>query len=135
MKNKNKLSLIIAALILTLFYACDFFQSEDHKRLKEIDLKDLNKRLNSEKIYFEIDYVVKNDVSERKVNVMVINIKNKEIDLIGINNEFFNLIEEKINIKNYDKIKFWYIDDYSEAKLRILYVYNNKKEIINVYYK
>ncbi len=106
MKNKNKLSLIIAALILTLFYACDFFQSEDHKRLKEIDLKDLNKRLNSEKIYFEIDYVVKNDVSERKVNVMVINIKNKEIDLIGINNEFFNLIEEKIKLSGLIRTSF-----------------------------
>lgn len=130
------INLLFSILLLTLLHSCSFFYSEDLNKLKEIDLSEFNKKLRSEKIYFELIDATKNGVSKKKLDVMIINIKKKEIDLKKVNFEFFDAIaKKKVSIKKYDEISFWYISDYSKAKLRILYIYNNKKELIDVSYR
>lgn len=136
MRNKNIKALLVVIFTITTLNSCGFFNSEDFKKLDKINLSELNKKLESEKIYFDLTEVTTNGVTENRINVMIINIKNKNIDLKKVNKQFFELIEKnKVKLKKYDQIKFWYISDYSKAKLRILYVYNNKKEIIRCSYK
>ena len=136
MRNKNIKALLVVIFTITTLNSCGFFNSEDFKKLDKINLSELNKKLESEKIYFDLTEVTTNGVTENRINVMIINIKNKNIDLKKVNKQFFELIEKnKVKLKKYDQIKFWYISDYSNAKLRILYVYNNKKEIIDVSYR
>lgn len=130
------INLLFSILFLTLLQSCSFFYSEDLNKLKEIDLSEFNRKLRSEKIYFEMVEVTNNGVTENRINVIIINIKRKGIDLKEVNADFFKVIEKKnLKLKNYDKIKFWYYSKYDEAKLRILYIYNNKKELIDVSYR
>ncbi len=134
MKKNNFIIKLI--FLLTILGSCDLYFSEDFKKLNEINLSKFNKELKSEKIYFELIKATNNGVTENRINVIIVNVKKKNIDLKNTNKHFFELIErKKIKLKKYDKIKFWYFSDYSKAKLRILYVYNNKKEIIDISYR
>lgn len=134
MKKNNLIIKLI--FLLTILGSCDLYFSEDFKKLNEINLSKFNKELKSEKIYFELIKATNNGVTEKRINVIIEDIKKKNIDLKNTNKHIFELIErKKIDLKKYDKIKFWYYSDYSNAKLRILYVYNNQKEIIDVSYR
>jgi hypothetical protein len=125
---------IFFVLILVLF-SCDLFD-EDIKKIEKMPLKQLSQSVGAKTSYFEVSEKTVNGKKTTSLSLVFEDIRNRNQDFTKHNKTFFKMLKKfKVNYCKYDLICIYYINNVPTLDLIVLYEYNYKEELIDIFYE
>ncbi len=129
--NKYK---IFFVLVLVVF-SCDLFD-EDFKKVNKMPLKSLTHNVGAKTSYFEVSEKTVNGKKTTSLSLVFEDIRNRNQDFTKHNRMFFKMLKKyKVNYCKYDLICIYYINNVPTLDLIVLYEYNCKEELIDIFYE